>query len=419
VLCAPLAFKPTQEPAPSAAVQSNDTAAKELALAKKEIANLKREITNLKVSNTKLRSGKKEREVVQKAKRDRKRKMGRTANPIVCESDPPLLQAVGEAFWEATVGLSVTGDGGRGQVKTGKHERQQVLMDFVKAAWDGEVWAKLKKECYAATRFPKLKIAHEMDANVNVNYTIVDTFRQMEANIKANKQGIICGSTSIKSIHRKISDKADELLGGHFPSKYGGTVWTCDAQKFCNEYFTAHCLDAGITGTKEKPLIFSVTGDGLVAGWASIFAAGVKKVDPRLASQQATGGTSNQSKHEYTLHTVAFLDEKSSLELVYPLMDELKRIQDEGKRACADSGRVLGVLCSAGFLLSPFVFTGTLANGKKICMECNFPADQKFQWAASKRGHGSNAGRFCHCCAGMWWNGSLMQSTLRSVYNLT
>ena len=158
VLCAPLAFKPTQEPAPSAAVQTNDTAAKELALAKKEIANLKREITNLKVSNTKLRSGKKEREVVQKAKRDRKRKMGRTANPIVCESDPPLLQAVGEAFWEATVGLSVTGDGDRGQVKTGKHERQNVLIDFVKAAWGGEVWAKLKKECYAAK---PSKIAHE------------------------------------------------------------------------------------------------------------------------------------------------------------------------------------------------------------------------------------------------------------------
>ena len=80
-------------------------------------------------------------------------------------------------------------------------------------------------------------------------------------------------------VHSKISDKADELLGGHFPSKYGGAVWTCDVQNFCNEYFTAHCLDAGIKGTKEKPLIFSVTGGGFVAVWASIFAAGVKKVD--------------------------------------------------------------------------------------------------------------------------------------------
>ena len=31
-------------------------------------------------------------------------------------------------------------------------------------------------------------------------------------------------------------------------------------------------------------------------------------------------------------------------------------------------------------------------------MKCNFPADLKFQWAVSKRGHGSHAGRFCHLC---------------------
>ena len=82
-------------------------------MADKEIALLKRQIKNLKISNNRLAAGKKEREVGKKNKRDRKYRMSQTSNPIVCASDPPLLQAVGEAFWEATVGMSVTGDGGR------------------------------------------------------------------------------------------------------------------------------------------------------------------------------------------------------------------------------------------------------------------------------------------------------------------
>ena len=56
----------------------------------------------------------------------------------------------------------------------------------------------------------------------------------------------------------------------------------------------------------------------------------MKNTYPRLPSQQATGKTSNQTKHEYLIHTAAFLEEKETLDMIYPLLDEIKRIEDTG-----------------------------------------------------------------------------------------
>ena len=95
------------------------------------------------------------------------------------------------------------------------------------------------------------------------------------------------------------------------------------------------------------------------------------QVDRRLASQQATGGTINQSKHEYTIFVVGFIDEKESAPYVDPFFTELLRIER----------------------------TGELSDGTKINIKANQASDKKYTWQLCGRGHGSGSGgHFCCMC---------------------
>jgi hypothetical protein len=302
-------------------------------VAKARIEELEKEVTRLKQSVSALKNA--SAKAKEKAPSDKKRKydlkyqMFEQNDPLITRDAPAEVIAVACAFWEATTGLSEPG--ANGQRRTGKNRRKEIMMELVKAAWDGSLHDELKKEFYEANKFPPLKIAHEMDANVNINYTSLDLFRNMEGNIKKGQHGTLCGSSKIKAIHKNISDEADSVLGGHFPAEHKGAVWTCDPKKFCDAYFEDFYLSTKIEATADDPWICSFTGDGLRCGVnQGAFAAGMKNTDPRLPSQQATGGTSNQSKHEYLIHTAAFLEEKETLDMIYPLLDEIKRIEDTG-----------------------------------------------------------------------------------------
>lgn len=328
----PPTFPPPPIQSLSAAILPGSTTTAAGPVEKARIKELEKEITRLKQSVSALKNANardKKKLSSRNKKYCSKYHMFEQNDPLVTRDAPAEIIAVACAFWEATKGLSK--GVANGHCWTGKNRRKEIMIEFVKTAWDGSLYADLKKEFYEANKFPPLKIAHVMDENVNINYTSLDLFRSMEGNIKKGHQGTLCSSSKIKAIHKKISDEADNVLGAHFPERYKGCVWTCNPQKFCDAYFEDFYLSTRTQATKDNPWICSFTGDGLRCGvFQGAFAAGMKNTDPRLPSQQATGKTSNQSKHEYLIHTAAFLEEKETLDMIYPLLDEIKRIEDTG-----------------------------------------------------------------------------------------
>jgi hypothetical protein len=138
---------------------------------------------------------------------------------------------------------------------------------------------KIKKSALDELRFSKVKIAHTLDMNVNINYTAVDIFRGMQANIQAYDRGIICGSSSVKRVHQEVYEPSIDVLGCTFPAKHNGAVWTTDPKIALQNYFKDFYLSTNIEAGKDKPWVVTATGDGLRCGpFEGCFAAGVKKV---------------------------------------------------------------------------------------------------------------------------------------------
>jgi hypothetical protein len=96
-------------------------------------------------------------------------------DPLVTRDAPAEVIAVACSFWEATAGLSKPDV--NGHCRTGKNRRKEIMIELVKTAWGGSLYAELKKEIYEANNPPPLKIPHDMDANVNINCTSMDVER--------------------------------------------------------------------------------------------------------------------------------------------------------------------------------------------------------------------------------------------------
>ena len=108
-------------------------------------------------------------------------------------------------------------------------------------------------------------------------------------------------------------------------------VFVCVGVKKAITSFLVH-FRYHVIGTKKKPMLVALTGDGLViyGGTQSCFCGGLKHVDPRLPSQQqAKKYHWFQSKTEYTPFVVCFATEAECLIHMRALDQELLRIERE------------------------------------------------------------------------------------------
>ena len=237
-----------------------------------ELIALRKELTRLKNFKLKHEKAKKLKEKQMASMRKSKSSSDHT---FVDDSMDPAAREAAKGFWIYTVKPSAGKNKGSG---TSWKQRQAVLIELVRRAYGGEVWDQIKKLVREDLKFNKLKIAHTMDMNVNVNYTILDTFRGMETGLKPSGRGIICSSSTVKRIHAEVYKPVVDILGCSFPEEYSGSVWTCDASKALLAYFKDFYLSSGIHAPASDPWIVTFTGDGLRVGFAGCFAAGMKKV---------------------------------------------------------------------------------------------------------------------------------------------
>lgn len=237
-----------------------------------ELIALRKEVKRLRNSKAKHEKAGKLKEKQLASMRKSKSSSDHT---FVDDSMDPAAREAAKGFWIYTVKPSAGKNKGSG---TSWKQRQAVLIELVRKSYGGEVWNQIKKIVREDLKFNKLKIAHTMDMNVNVNYTILDTFRGMETGLKPSGRGIICSSSTVKRIHAEVYKPVVEILGCSFPEEYSGSVWTCNAPLALLAYFKDFYLSSGIHAPASDPWIVTFTGDGLRVGFAGCFAAGMKKV---------------------------------------------------------------------------------------------------------------------------------------------
>ena len=161
-----------------------------------ELKQCKEDRRKLRIQVTALKKVKSDTPDLSNVKKTRKYQMFSGEDPFMDREHPDGIIMAALGFWEATVGIS--GEGGEKTKVCGRRTRQQLLTNMFKLAWDGKLYKCLYKNIYDKIKFPVLKIANSMDENVNINYTIIDLFRKMEANIKPYQKGILPGKSKLR-----------------------------------------------------------------------------------------------------------------------------------------------------------------------------------------------------------------------------
>ena len=204
-----------------------------------------------------------------------------------------------------------------------------------------------------------------------------------QSGLKKGQRGVLPSSYPLKQMGKVLEDACLKYMAPTISED--GLSWVCDPKKAITSFlvhFRYHVI-----GTKKKPMLVALTGDGLViyGGTQSCFCGGLKHVDPRLPSQQqAKKYHWFQSKTEYTPLVVCFATEAECLIHMRALDQELLRIERE-ETLDADQALVLGIDCT------------------DVYIQVVKPEDMSFAWKETGRGGACkcpNAPFFCHlCCA--------------------
>ena len=91
---------------------------------------------------------------------------------IVDDSMSEVQKKLGLAIWEATSAGKEEKNGGNG-----RKQKQELLIDFLKVCWEGELWDRIKKDILTANRVSALKLGYAMDMRTNLNYAAIDETR--------------------------------------------------------------------------------------------------------------------------------------------------------------------------------------------------------------------------------------------------
>ena len=120
--------------------------------------------------------------------------------------------------------------------------------------------------------------------NKGINYSVLDEMSRCQSGLKKGQRGVLPSSYPLKQMGKVLEDACLKYMAPTISED--GLSWVCDPKKAITSFlvhFRYHVI-----GTKKKPALVALTGDGLViyGGNQSCFCAGLKHVDSRLLSQQ-------------------------------------------------------------------------------------------------------------------------------------
>ena len=151
-------------------------------------------------------------------------------------------------------------------------------------------------------------------------------------------RGLLCSDATLRRTQKKVFKLAESLGFVSFPNEEKGKVWcwgdvhgdfVTGVNRYVYEvYVKARCASA----TVEQPWIVPLTGDlAIVSGRGKqLTMCGPKEADPRLACQQATGKTSNQSRNMYTPAVAGYVDESNVMKYFDKMVNCFREIEARG-----------------------------------------------------------------------------------------
>ena len=152
---------------------------------------------------------------------------------------------------------------------------------------------------------------------------------------KKYDRGILCSDTMLRWTQKKVLKLAESLGFSSFPCGEEGKIWCWgneegDFVTAVNRYvYEVYVKERCPLVTQKAPWIVPLTGDlaRVSSRGKAITMCGPKISDPRMACQQATGKTSNQSRNMYTPAVAGFVDESYLMKYFDRMVECFRDIQ--------------------------------------------------------------------------------------------
>ena len=259
-------------------------------------------------------------------------------NPL--KVDPTLLRAAC-GFWAGTVECSQTCGENKEDVvepRSSLKRRIEIWTNLTCHGFQGRVMETLEKEFFKRKKFNVVEICRKSDVDSQFNAVALQSMANCESGKKKYARGLLCSDTTLRRMQKKVHKLAEGLGFSSLPTEEKGNVWcwgdskgnfTTAVNRYVYEiYVKARCESV----TMEKPWQLSVTGDLARVNFRGkcITMAGPKLVDPRLACQEKTGKTSNQSREMYTPAVAGYVDEGHILSYFNALVAAFRQIEAQG-----------------------------------------------------------------------------------------
>ena len=249
----------------------------------------------------------------------------KTANPIL------LRAACG--FWEASTMLD-----GEGTERTSLKTRKQLWLELTCLGFKGTVLDEMEKEFKKRSKFDVVELARRSDVNSQFNATAVGAVSNCQVGKKKYDRGILCSDTTLRRTQKKVLKLAESLGFSSFPCGEEGKIWCWgneegDFVTAVNRYvYEVYVKERCPLVTQKAPWIVPLTGDlaRVSSRGKAITMCGPKISDPRMACQQATGKTSNQSRNMYTPAVAGFVDESYLMKYFDRMVECFRDIQAQG-----------------------------------------------------------------------------------------
>jgi hypothetical protein len=215
--------------------------------------------------------------------------------------------------------------------------RKVLLSQIVSLMYNGEVAKALEMNVLRKKRFSTVNLARVSDMNSSFNPSALDAIASCEGGKAKGEMGLLCGESTLRRCLDQVFQLAQKLGFYILPMEHAGTIWcwgddTGLLRTAVNRYVKRIYFDACCDSANEDdPWIVPITGDGVVTSRQGTCATvlGPKLADRRLAQQEKTGKTMNQSSNMYTPAVAGFVSEAELMPYFHRLVGEFLQIEEQ------------------------------------------------------------------------------------------